>query len=205
MSIPNRVVKIGSAKWRPAAPTSYTSAVTRRRFVLLVLAGTLAGGGAILSGQLGTYRLDEETRRRLRALTTKQFVVLEVLARRVLAADRPGAPSPDQLGVAAWIDEWLLDADPATRKDVGRMLELVEHATPLVAWRRRRFTDLEPAAQDAYLAGLAQSRIAAVREGMAALKTLCMMGYYRDPRSWAIVGYDGPTVPRGWAGGEEIH
>src|SRR5262249_36771794 len=104
-----RVVKIGSAAWRAAAPASYTGCVifTGRRFVLLVLGGALAGGAAVLSGQLGIYRLDEETRRRLRALTAKQFLVVQALARRVLASDGSDAPSPDQVGVAAWIDQWL--------------------------------------------------------------------------------------------------
>ncbi|MBL8609283.1 MAG: hypothetical protein JNL38_18280 [Myxococcales bacterium] len=40
-----------------------------------------------------------------------------------------------------------------------------------------------------------------LRGGFAGLKSLIFMGYYRDPRTWAILGYDGPRVgrpERGW-------
>ncbi|HJZ87437.1 MAG TPA: gluconate 2-dehydrogenase subunit 3 family protein [Polyangia bacterium] len=175
---------------------------SRRRFLVALLGAGLATGVALVSGQLGGYALDPATRRRLRALGVKEYVVLRAAARRILAADQPGAPSADEVGVADYVDGWLADADPATRRDFGRLLGLLEHGTPLIAFRRRRFTDLDPAAQDAYLRDFSHSRLSALREGFAALKSLCMLGYYRDPRTWAVCGYEGPTVPRGWAGGE---
>jgi hypothetical protein len=40
-----------------------------------------------------------------------------------------------------------------------------------------------------------------LRGGFAGLKSLVFMGYYRDPRTWKILGYAGPWVgrpERGW-------
>jgi hypothetical protein len=178
------------------------SVVTRRRFLLAIASGAAALGAAVLVGQVGGYSLDDETRRKLRALTPGKYVVLAAAARRILAADGT-APTADQIGVAGYIDGWLHEAPTLVRRDFGRLLGVVEHGTPLWSGRRRRFTDLSAADQDAHLERLSHSSIGALREGMAALKSLCMLGYYRDPRTWAICGYEGPTVPPGWAGGEE--
>ena len=175
---------------------------SRRRFLLALASGAAALGGAVLIGQMGSYALDDETRRSLRALSVKQYLILSAAARRVLAADAAGAPTADEIGVPAYVDAWLADAAPQVRRDFGRLLGVVEHGTPLWSGRRRRFTDLPVADQDAHLAHLSQSSIGALREGMAALKSLCMFGYYRDPRTWTLCGYEGPVVPPGWAGAE---
>jgi hypothetical protein len=40
-----------------------------------------------------------------------------------------------------------------------------------------------------------------LRAGCEGLKSLVFLGYYRDPRTWTILGYDGPLVGRpagGW-------
>jgi hypothetical protein len=35
-----------------------------------------------------------------------------------------------------------------------------------------------------------------LRGAFSALKALVLMGYYRDPSTWAILGYTGPLVAR---------
>jgi gluconate 2-dehydrogenase subunit 3-like protein len=176
---------------------------TRRRFLLLAASGAAAVGGAVLLGQVGGYSIDEETRRKLRVLSAKQFVILAAAARRILAPDGLPAPSSDEIGVPAYVDGWLAEAAPDMQRDFGRLLGVIEHGTPLWSGRRRRFTDLTTAQQDAHLETLGRSSISTLREGIGALKSLCMLGYYRDPRTWPICGYDGPSVPPGWTGGED--
>jgi hypothetical protein len=85
---------------------------------------------------------------------------------------------------------------PGLRDDVGGLLGVVEHLAPLRAGHRRRFTNLGPEAQDAALAWLerAGGLFAGAFDG---LRALVFMGYYRDARTWAQLGYDGPTLPRG--------
>jgi hypothetical protein len=175
---------------------------TRRRFLILGATGMVATACALALGQFGPYPLDEEARRRLRVLGAKDLVVLRALARRILAPDTaPGersVPTPDELGVAEYVDGWLAGADAATRRDVPRLLGVIEHGTPLLGGHRRRFTDLPPAQQDAYLLNFSTSRIGLLREGFSAIKALCLMGYYRDPRTWPLCGYEGPVVPPGY-------
>ncbi len=60
---------------------------------------------------------------------------------------------------------------------------------------------LPPGAQDRVLASLEASSHDLLRAGFAGLKALVYIGYYRDVRTWGIVGYDGPLVGRpegGW-------
>jgi hypothetical protein len=175
---------------------------SRRRFLLVTASGMAVAGGALLAGQLQHYSLDEPSRNGLRVLSVKEFVILRAAARRILASDEQPAPSPDEIGVAGYIDRWLAGAPAQVRRDFGRLLRVVEHSTPLYAHRRRRFSDLDEHDQDAHLHALSESSLAVLREGFVALRSLCMLGYYSDPRTWPILGYDGPVVPRGWAGGE---
>jgi hypothetical protein len=175
---------------------------SRRRFVGLGLAATAALGIAVAVGQMGEYALTPDERRRLRSLGVKELVILRAVARCILAPDSSGAPTADQIGVAEYVDGWLADADPPLARDFGRLLRLVEHGTPLLYGRRRRFTDLDLRSQTDYLLQWSRSRLPLLREGLFALRSLCVMGYYRDPRTWPLCGYEGPVVPRGWSGGE---
>ena len=55
--------------------------------------------------------------------------------------------------------------------------------------------------QDAVLASVESSSIDLLRAGFDGLRSLVFMGYYRDARTWSLVGYDGPLVnrpPGGW-------
>src|SRR5262249_6242179 len=104
---------------------------SRRRFLLALASGAAVLGGAILIGQVGNYALDDQTRRTLRVLSVKQYLILRAAARRLLAADVVGAPTADEIGVPAYIDAWLVDAAPQVRQDFVRLLGVVEHGTPL--------------------------------------------------------------------------
>jgi hypothetical protein len=75
---------------------------------------------------------------------------------------------------------------------------------PLGAGFASRFTRLPPESQDRVLAGLESSSVDLLRGAFDGLKSLVFMGYYRDPRTWAILRYDGPLVNRpdaGWSAG----
>jgi hypothetical protein len=51
------------------------------------------------------------------------------------------------------------------------------------------------------LASLEASSSDLLRAGFDGLKSLVFFGYYRDPRAWRLLGYDGPLVRRpagGW-------
>ena len=80
------------------------------------------------------------------------------------------------------------------RKDVLRFLGFVEQLAPLRSGYLRRFTDLSPLEQDRVLGALESSSIGPLRAGFEALKGLVMLGYYRDARTFGVIGYRGPLV-----------
>lgn len=161
----------------------------------------LAGSGIALVRTSG-YDVPEATRQRLSVLSPWQFVVVEHAARRIACPDHPSAPSPDDVAVAGYVDSALADMSAVVQRDFGRLLAYLEHLSPLPLGLGSRFTRLSPAAQDRVLTSMEESREDLIRGGFGGLKSLVMMGYYRDPRTWAMLGYDGPLIGRpeqGWS------
>jgi hypothetical protein len=181
------------------------SRLTRRRVLQVGAAAALLLSGVAGIVRTGGYTLPPG--RRLLLLTTWQFVVVQHAARRIAAPDNeddPSIPNPDDLDVAAFVDGWLTRMRPAMRRDFGRFLAYIEHLAPLRQGHASRFTRLGPKEQDDILAATEASSSELLRAGFDGLKALVFMGYYRDARTWAALGYDGPRVGRpagGWAGG----
>ena len=120
---------------------------------------------------------------------------MQALARRMVAPDRTSrVVSPDEVGVAEFVDRYLFEMRPALKVDVLRMLRFVEQLAPFRCGLLSRFTDLDPADQDRVLSALRGGGIDQLRAGFQAMKGLVMMGYYRDPRTFPILGYRGPFV-----------
>jgi hypothetical protein len=111
-------------------------------------------------------------------------------------------PSPDDVGVALFADGLIARLDSATRRDLRRLLHVLEHALPVAAGRLGRFSRLDGDGQDAVLAAMAESPVGLLRGAFVTLKGLCALAYFRDARTWAAIGYDGPLLgrpPEGWA------
>jgi len=162
----------------------------------LVIAGTAAAA-------LRTRGYFTPPGRMLSALSPWQFVVVEHAARRIAAPDRAGdasIPGPDELDVAGFVDAWVGHMNRRVRRDLGRFLAYLEHVAPVGAGLASRFTRLAPADQDTVLASIETSSHDLLRAGFEGLKSLVFIGYYRDARTWPILGYDGPLVGRPEAG-----
>jgi hypothetical protein len=140
----------------------------------------------------------------LAALEPWQFVVVEHAARRIVAPDRPddrSIPTADEVDVAGFVDGWVARLPERVRRDLGRFLAYLEHLAPVGSGMTSRFTRLSPAQQDAVLATVEASSSDLLRAGFDGLRSLVFLGYYRDARTWRIIGYDGPLVNRplgGW-------
>jgi hypothetical protein len=162
----------------------------------------LLGGSAVAVVRTRGYSLP--TGKTLAGLSVWQYVVVEHAARRIAAPDRPGDASiisPDDTDVAGFVDGWMARMHPSVRRDLGRFLGYLEHLAPVAVGMGSRFSRLEAGDQDEVLAGIESSSSDLLRAGFEGLKSLVFMGYYRDPRTWAIVSYDGPLVgrpPKGW-------
>lgn len=176
--------------------------VSRRRFIRLGLAGSAALGlGGVFAWQTSGYKVPSEVSRRLRSLSPKEYLIVKAVASRVLRRDAEDLPTPDELHVAAYVDTLVAELDDANRKDLKRVLHLLEHALPWSAAKPSRFTRLDGAAQDAVLTSMMTSSVGLLRGAFEALKSLCVMAYFRDARTWGPIGYDGPLVGRpatGW-------
>jgi Gluconate 2-dehydrogenase subunit 3 len=176
--------------------------LSRRRVLGAVFAGLVLGGSALALVRTRGYAVRSDLR--LIALSPWQFVVVEHAARRIVAPDRPGEagiPSADDVGVAAFVDGWVARLPERVQRDLGRFLAYVEHVAPLGAGFSSRFTRLAAGEQDAVLASIEASSSDLLRAGFDGLRSLVFLGYYRDARTWRIVGYDGPLLnrpPGGW-------
>ncbi|HEX3771400.1 MAG TPA: gluconate 2-dehydrogenase subunit 3 family protein [Polyangiaceae bacterium] len=175
----------------------------RRRLLKIAGGAALAAAGAVALVRTSGYPAPP---RRLASLSASQYAVAQHAARRITAPDRADSsiPTADDLDVAGFIDAWLPRMRAPVRRDFGRFLAFIEHLAPIQAGYAARFTRLDPADQDRVLQGIEASSSELLRAGFDGLKSLCFMGYYRDPRAWAIAGYDGPLVgrpPEGWSAG----
>jgi D-cysteine desulfhydrase len=84
----------------------------------------------------------------------------------------------------------------AVQRDVRALLQLVEHGSSLFRGGATRFTHLSPSEQDATLLDWQHSSLTVRRRGFQALRTLAFLGYWRDDRTWPLIGYSGPMLPR---------
>jgi hypothetical protein len=165
--------------------------ISRRRFLRTSILGAAALGLAgVIGRHLSGYRVDEKVAARLRVLSPKEYLILAAIARRVLAHVDDG-PSADEVEAALHADEYLLQVPREIVADVQSLLHLFEHAASATS----RFTHMEAAQQDEVLRAWQASRLALRRQGFQALRTLCFMGYYRDSRTWPMLGYSGPMKP----------
>lgn len=166
----------------------------------------MGGLGLATAVRTSGYAVDPTRVKDLKVLAEWEFAVVDALAARICAsdlpADAPGTPpTAREVGVTEWIDAYLAEGDVPTRRDVRLLIGCLEHLWPMLCGERRRFTSLPSATQDRVLGAMEASSHGLVSGAFHGLKSLCFMGYYRDPRTWGILGYDGPLVNRpedGW-------
>jgi len=176
-------------------------AVGRRRFVIGAI--LVAAGGALAAVRTRGYDVAADRAAALLALAPWQLVVVEHAARRICAPDREddrSIPTPDDVDVAGFVDLYVARLPDDMRSDVLALFGYVEHIAPIRVGLASRFTQLDIDDQDKVLAAMESSSIDLLRGGFAGLKSLVFMGYYRDPRTWKILGYAGPWVGRPAAG-----
>jgi hypothetical protein len=166
-----------------------------RRRILLGLGGALvATGGAIAVVRTRGYDLPPERAESLVVLRPWQAIVVDALASRIAATDDPGVPTADDVGVTAFVDQYVAAMAAPLRRDLMGLLGFIEHVAPLGKGFSSRFSRLPPERQDAVLASLEAHDQGMLRGAFAAVKALVFMGYYRDPRTWLVLGYTGPLV-----------
>lgn len=179
-SLRHRVRKAEAVVERPM------STVTRRR---LLWATAAVATTALVVGRLTGYRGLQDWHGR--ELSEREALIIMAAAEALL----PPAPSPWQSWqpVAAGVDGYLASLPTGLRRQVHMLLGFIEHATPL-GGRVQRFSNLAPADRLQFLLALRENG-GVPAQAFAALRELCMLGYYQQPASWQALGYTGPWVP----------
>ncbi len=150
------------------------------------------------------YDISQERRVKLSVLAPWQLIVVEAVARRIAAPDDPNdptIPTTDAVDVGGFVDGYCAGMHPVMRRDLLRLLGFIEHVAPLGIRKTSRFTKLTETDQDQVLAWMESNDQGLLRGAFAGIKSLVFMGYYRDPRTWKVMGYAGPFVKRpqgGW-------
>ncbi len=172
--------------------------VSRRRALATVGAALLAASTTVAIVRTRGYDVPKEVADRLRVLSPWQYVVLAAVARRIAAPDVEdgSVPTTDDVGVVEFVDGYLEKLPDAMRRDFLRLLAFVEHLAPVGCKFASRFSRLGAADQDRVLAWLESNSEGLLRGGFDGLKSSVFMGYYRDPRTWKIIGYAGPFVSK---------
>ena len=169
--------------------------LSRRRFLKRGLfGGLILGMGGVFAYQQSGYELSADKVKSLKILGAKEYLVLQAISARILASDQEGDAEASELGVVEWIDGYLERQSPWVKKDFLMLLNAIEHTGPIMDFHFSRFTRMSKASQDKVLDNWARSRIGLRKQGFNGLKGLCVMAYYRHPKTWSMLGYDGPLV-----------
>lgn len=127
---------------------------------------------------------------------SREYAIMNAVAERLLGVEGTIGSEPDHIDVAANVDSLVVEWDAEAQGQLRTMLRVFEHGTYLFDLRRKRFTRLTAAKQDEYLAGWMNSTLGVRRIVFRALKLLVAAGFYREPRAWTPIGYDGPWIGR---------
>lgn len=102
-----------------------------------------------------------------------------------------GFPRPaDTLALESSLE--FIETFPEGRRSQLRDLLAIFEAGSLLLGpdgQYRRFTELDDEAADTYLASWDESALPPRRAAFNALKSVCMVGYWSQPDSWAPIGY----------------
>lgn len=126
------------------------------------------------------------------ALGAKEFAVVRAIVDALFPAE-DGFPSGLDLGLPQRVDEEIWAATDINRDGLKSGLSLVEHLPPFYG-HPRRFTALSRPARVEVFTAMTVSEVETIRQVAFALKQICQVFYYGDPRVWPRIKYDGTLV-----------
>jgi hypothetical protein len=132
----------------------------------------------------------------LMVLSPADARVLTAVAERITYTGDASMPRFAATDGLRTIDTALRQLPPDVPRQLSWGLWLFEWAPPLFIGKPARFTGLDPAWQDVYVASWADSSLQTRRLVFQALKNLAMLGYYAQDATWPGIHYGGPLAPR---------
>lgn len=161
--------------------------LSRRRFLK---AGLSVGVGlAALAHGVAARAVEAPPAVSYKYLGEVEARVLDKLRRLLLPNDKAGLPSSDDVQVMRNLDAQMGQLGPKARDDLSLAIRGLEYGSLLSF---SRFSRLDDAAAHKQLA--AWQKGAFFKRGIVAtIKSFVLLGYWRDPRTFSFLEYDGPV------------
>jgi len=138
-----------------------------------------------------------EIPKRLDFFSDHEFIVFQAIAERMIGAPSEGNPSAALLNITMRADKFLSGTDPEVQEQFHQLLTVFN--APFFAFlfdfRFSSFISMSAEDQDSYIEDWMTSTFAFRRTGFQALKRVCLIMFYTEPRSWPEIGYDGKFEP----------
>jgi len=129
--------------------------------------------------------------------SSKEYLIFEAVAERIIGPASPGQVRTKDVGVAARADQFLEGADPEVQEQIHQLLSVFNAPlfTFLFDFRTSSFLNMSPADKDSYIEDWMTSNLGFRRTGFQALKRVSISMFYTDSRSWKEIGYEGMFMP----------
>jgi hypothetical protein len=165
---------------------------TRRRFLIGAIGLGVVGAGAAIALR---PKVGLTIPAGIVHLTAFECALFTQLIPLFLPTDGTALFPPKDVPILKNIDEIFGTLHPQLRDDLGKGLQLFDYGAVVVGFNWTRFINLEPDAARTYCEKW-QSGGAVQRAIFSALRQFLYVSYWRDPRTWKAVEYDGPVSAR---------
>jgi hypothetical protein len=122
--------------------------------------------------------------------------ILTQIVERMVDTGEPDAPAVRDTRAVATIDAFCRQLDPEITGPLPLVLRLFEYGPIVFDLSFSRFSRMSDAQKDASLEAWTTSRLGLRRMAFLALRNLALLGYYTQPETWPLIGYQGPLIER---------
>lgn len=172
----------------PSAEEILGPEVSRRGFLKGSLGGTIAlGTTSLLPSGCARY---PDPPAGLVVYNAKEYAILNAAARIYIGTD----PASEGIDVAAFSDKYSRNFAPWLLDQIKQALALLEHAPLLFSFTFKTFTQMDEAAQIAYINGWRDSSLPFRRGLNFAIRNISLGSYYLQSATWKAIGYKGPRI-----------
>lgn len=182
----------------PDHPVTALAPVSRRRFLRWTLLGA-ASVTAVGAGVVAVLRRspvdDMPVPDTLRHLSASEYHLFARALPVLLPVQGTALPAVSEIPVLETIDSMIGMLAPGVRKELAAGLTLFDHGALVSGWHGKRFVDLDDEAVHDYFERW--SRGNTIQKALATVvKKFVYVAYWRDPRTWPAIEFDGPVSDR---------
>lgn len=182
----------------PDHPVAALAPVSRRRFLRWTLLGA-ASVTAVGAGVVAVLRRspvdDMPVPDTLRHLSASEYHLFARALPVLLPVQGTALPAVSDIPVLETIDSMIGMLAPGVRKELAAGLTLFDHGALVSGWHGKRFVDLDDEAVHDYFERWSHGNT--IQRALATVvKKFVYVAYWRDPRTWPAIEFDGPVSDR---------